>query len=159
MSRYSMLVACGAVCLVTTAAHAQTATQSVAFEVQAINVLSAAGSPSLTITTAVPGSQPTQATAAGSYAITTNDSSKKITIQISGNMPPGVTLGATLTAPGTGTSAGAVTLSTTAVDAVTGIYRVIGSALPISYTLDALVTAGVVAPGARTVTLTIVSVP
>jgi hypothetical protein len=159
MSRYSMFVACGAVCLASGAAHAQTATQAVGFQVQAINVLSAAGTPSLVITTAVPGSQPTQATASGSYSITTNDSSRKITVEIDANMPTGVTLGATLAAPGTGSSAGAVTLSTTPADAVTGIYRVIGSSLAISYTLDATVSAGIVPAGSRTVTLTIVAGP
>jgi hypothetical protein len=146
-------------CLATSAIQAQTATQTLAFQVQAINVLSATGSPSLTITTATPGSQPTQATDAGSYAITTNDSSRKITIQLDSDMPTDVTLKATLAAPPNGTSAGAVTLSHTAVDAVTGIYRTLGSSLAINYTLDALVTAGVVAPGVKTVTLTITAMP
>ena len=44
-------------------ASAQTATQQVNYEVQAIDKISVAGSPSLTIVTAVAGSAPTAVTA------------------------------------------------------------------------------------------------
>jgi hypothetical protein len=158
-----MFVAVGALGLVgTVAASAQgTATQVVAFEVQRINVISTAGAPSLTITTAVAGSQPTQVSDHGSYSITSNDegagAGAKITAEINANIPARVTLKATQTAPAVGSSAGAVTLSTTPVDAVTGVIKVIGSGLDITYTLDALVSAGVVSSGTRTVTLTVVA--
>lgn len=161
MSRYTKYIAGGVLALaISGVAHAQTATQTVGFEVQTINQISvAAGSPSLVITTAVAGSQPTQATAASSYSITTNDTTKKITIEIDQNMPANVTLKATLAAPSGGTSAGAKTLSTTPVDAVTGVGKVVGSGLAINYTLDATVAAGVVAADTRIVTLTIVAGP
>jgi hypothetical protein len=159
MSRYSMFVACGAMCLASGVAHAQTASQTVGFEVQSINVLSATGSPSLVINTAVPGSQPTQATASGSYAITTNEASRKITIEIDTLMPANVTLKATLAAPTGASSAGPITLTTTPTDAVTAVATVAQSGLSISYTLDATVAAGVVPAGTRHVTLTIVAGP
>ena len=54
-------------------ASAQTATQTVTFAVNAINQISATGSPSLTVTTATAGSQPTDAIdAASTWAVTTN---------------------------------------------------------------------------------------
>jgi hypothetical protein len=136
-------------------AAAQTATQSVSYEVQAINQVSVAGSPSLVISTATAGSAPTSASASGSYAITTNETGKKITAQIDSDMPAGVTLTVSLAAPGGGTSAGAVVLSTTPVDAVTSISTVSQSGLSVGYGLSATVAAGVVPAGSRTVTYTI----
>jgi hypothetical protein len=163
MSRYSMFIAGGALSLaVSGAVQAQTATQTVTFAVNSINKIAASGSPSLTITTATAGSQPTQATfTTATYDITTNDSTRKITIEINADMPTGVTLKANLTAPtASGLSAGAVTLShTTPLDAVTGITQVAQAGIAMAYTLDALVTAGVVASDTRTVTLTVVAGP
>lgn len=136
-------------------AAAQTATQSVSYEVQAINQVSVTGSPSLVISTATAGSAPTSASASGSYAITTNETGKKITAQIDSDMPTGVTLTVSLAAPGAAASAGAVVLSTTPVDAVTGISTVSQSGLSVGYGLSATVAAGVVPAGSRTVTYTI----
>ncbi|MEW5928646.1 MAG: hypothetical protein AB1941_14355 [Gemmatimonadota bacterium] len=136
-------------------AAAQTATQSVSYEVQAINQISVTGSPSLVISTATAGSAPTSASASGSYAITTNETGKKITAQIDSDMPTGVTLTVSLAAPGAAASAGAVVLSTTPVDAVTGISTVSQSGLSVGYGLSATVAAGVVPAGSRTVTYTV----
>lgn len=136
-------------------AAAQTATQSVSYEVQAISQISFSGSPSLVISAATAGSAPTSASASGSYAITTNESGKKITAQIDSNMPTGVTLTVSLAAAGGGTSEGAVVLSTTPVDAVKGISTVSQSGLAVGYQLSATVAAGVVPAGSRTVTYTI----
>lgn len=136
-------------------AAAQTATQSVSYEVQAISQISFSGSPSLVISAATAGSAPTSASASGSYAITTNESGKKITAQIDSNMPTGVTLTVSLAAAGGGMSEGAVVLSTTPVDAVTGISTVSQSGLAVGYQLSATVAAGVVPAGSRTVTYTI----
>jgi hypothetical protein len=161
MSRYSMFIAGGALSLaVSGVLQAQTATQSVAFDVQAINKIATTGSPSLIINTAVAGAQPTQATSnSNSYAITTNDTSRKITIEIDSDMPTDVTLKASLAAPTGASSAGFVTLShTTPQNAVTGISQLAETGLYIHYTLDALVTAGIVS-GSRTVLLTIVAGP
>lgn len=148
----ALLIACTA----GAASAAGTATQDVNYEVQAINELAVSGSPSLTISTAVAGSAPTQATnASSSYAITTNQSSRKITAAINTAMPAGVTLKATLAAPSGATSQGAVTLGTVAVDAVTGISTLNESGKTITYTLDATAAAGVVALSSKTVTYTI----
>jgi hypothetical protein len=134
---------------------AQTATQNVTFQVDAINQISVAGSPSLVINTATAGSNPTQATAAATWAVTTNQSTAKITASINSAMPAGLTLGVNMSAPAGGTSAGATTLSTTAADVVTGITKLAESGIAIGYTLDATPAAGVIASTSRTVTYTI----
>ena len=51
----------------TSAAMAQTANQTVTFQVDAINQISLSGSPSLVINTATAGSNPTSATAAATW--------------------------------------------------------------------------------------------
>jgi hypothetical protein len=136
-------------------AHAQTATQDVSYEVQAISQISFSGSPTLTISTATAGSAPTAATASATYAVTTNETGQKITAEIDSDMPSGVGLSVSLAAPSGATSAGAVSLSTTAQDVVTGISTLNASGLGVSYTLTATSAAGVVPAGSRTVTYTI----
>lgn len=136
-------------------AQAQTATQVVTYEVTAINQISVSGTPSLLINSGTAGSGLTSASAAGTYAITTNETNRKVTAQIDSNMPSGVTLSVTLAAPTGGTSAGAVNLSTTAVDVVTGVSNVNQSGLGVTYGLSATVAAGVVPSGNKTVTYTI----
>ncbi|MGH7617015.1 MAG: hypothetical protein ACREPM_07305 [Gemmatimonadaceae bacterium] len=140
-------------------AQAQTATQSVGIQVQSIDQITVAGAPSLVINAAVAGSQPTQATASGTYAITTNDTSRIVTVEIDNDMPANTLLKITMAAPTGGTSAGAITLSSTPQNAVTGFGMVIGSGLAIGYTLDATVAAGLIASTSRTVTFTIIAGP
>ncbi len=159
MSRMKMFVAGAGLCLVAGVAQAQTATQSGGIQVASINRISVAGSPSLVVNTAVAGSQPTQATASGTYAITTNDTSRIVTVEIDSNMPANTTLKITMAAPSGGSSAGAITLSDTPQNAVTGFGMVIGSGLSIGYTLDATVAAGLLAATTRTVTFTIIAGP
>ena len=153
--RYAAALAVAASALAAHDASAQTATQTVSYEVAAINEISVAGSPSLVINDATPGSGLTSATASGTYAITTNQANRKVTAQIDSNMPSGVTLSVTLAAPTGGTSAGAVNLSTVAQDVVTGVSNVNQSGLSIGYELSATVAAGVVPAGNKTVTYTI----
>ncbi|HLM68224.1 MAG TPA: hypothetical protein VK358_11885 [Longimicrobium sp.] len=136
-------------------ASAQTATQSVSYEVAAVDQISVAGSPSLVVNSATAGSALNSATASGTYAVTTNGTNRKITASIDTNMPTGVTLTVSLGAPTGATSAGTVTLSTTAQDVVTGITTVTQSGLSIGYGLAADITAGVVPAGNKTVTYTI----
>ena len=63
-----------------TQVHAQTATQVIRFQVNAINQIAVSGSPTLIINTATPGNAPTSVTANGSsYTITTNELNQKIT--------------------------------------------------------------------------------
>ena len=155
MSR-NIIISCLLVAAAATSASAQTtATQSVSFQVDAINQIAVTGTPSLVINTAVAGSAPTSATSSGStWAVTTNQTGAKITASINTNMPAGVTLSATLGAPAGATSAGAKSLTTSAVDMVTGITKQAASGLTIGYQLDATAAAGVQS-GTRTVTYTI----
>ena len=138
------------------AAMAQTANQTVTFQVDAINQIALSGSPSLVINTATAGSNPTSATANATWAVTTNQSGAKITASIASNMPSGLTLQATLGVGATGAaSAGAKTLSTVAQDVVTGLTKVNATGLTLGYTLDATAAAGVVTSSSRVVTFTI----
>jgi len=137
------------------AASAQTATQTITFQVDAINQIAFAGSPSLVINTATAGSNPTAVTAAATWAVTTNQSGAKITASIGSNMPGGLTLSVNLTAPAGASTAGSQSLSTTSVDLVTSITKVAQGAMAVSYSLAATPAAGVVSSTTRTVTYTI----
>ena len=91
--------------------------------------------------------------------ITTNETSKKITGQITtgGEMPSGVTLEVRLAAPKGGASAGYVPLdSSSASDLVTTISTGAGWSKAITYRLSATVDAGAVALDTRVVTLTLI---
>lgn len=134
-----------------------TATQTVTYEVAAINELSvSAATVSLIVNSATAGSAPNAVTdATTSYAITTNETNRKITGSLNSNMPAGVTLSATLAAPTGATSGGKLSLSTTAADLVTGISTLNQSGKTITYELSATSAAGVVPSASKTVTLTI----
>lgn len=137
-------------------ASAQTATQTVTFAVNAINQIAFSGSPTLTITTAVAGSDPTSVSdATATWAVTTNQSNAKITASIASAMPAGLTLSASLAAPTGAASLGPKALGTLAVDLVTGVTKQAASGLGVTYTLDATAAAGVVPSGTRVVTYTI----
>ncbi|MBL7050513.1 MAG: hypothetical protein ISR96_13445, partial [Nitrospira sp.] len=135
---------------------ANTATQTVTFQVTAINEMAVSGNPAaMIINSATAGSAPTAVTdSTTTYDITTNETAKKITGQITtgGNMPSGVTLETNLTAPTGGSSAGYTSLSTTAADLVTSIDTLAESSKVISYRLSATIGAGVVASDTRVVT-------
>ena len=140
-------------------AGAQTATQTVTFAVNAINQVSITGAPSLTITTAVAGSQPTSVTDASSiWAVTTNQTGAKVSANITtgGAMPAGLTLKVNLTTPGApAVSNGQVTLGLAALDLVTGITKTAVGSLSATYQLDATAAAGVVTSSTRVVTYTL----
>jgi len=152
-----LVAAAGALSFVASAAaFAQTATQIVTFQVNAINQISVAGAPSLTINTAVAGSAPTSVTDnVSTWAVTTNQSTAKITGSLSAAMPAGLTLSANLAAPAGASSAGLTALSAVAVDLVTSITKLNASGLGLTYQLDATSAAGVVSSSTRTVTYTI----
>ncbi len=143
--------------LIRLALAANTAQQTVTFQVDAINEISVSGNPGdLVINTATPGSQPTDDTDnSTSWAVTTNGTNKKMTGGINDNMPANVTLQVNLVAPTGGSSSGDQSLSTTAADLVTSVTGVAESGLTITYTLSATIAAGVVAQDTRTVTLTL----
>ena len=155
--RPAFLVVVALAAVVSGEASAQ-ATQSVTFQVDAINQISVSGNPaSMAITAAVAGSAPTSVTnAATTWAVTTNQTGSKVTAAIDVAMPSGVSLSLTLQNP-TGATSIPVTLGTSAADAVTGITKLNESGKTVTYTLAATSAAGVVASTSRTVTLTIVA--
>jgi hypothetical protein len=112
----------------------------------------------MVINSATAGNAPASVIGSGtSYAVTTNESNQKITASIDLPMPSGVTLEVTLAAPAGATSAGAVPLSTSGADVVTGITSTNASSLPVTYRLSATPAVYLNTPAARTVTFTIVS--
>jgi len=142
--------------LLSRAALAQTATQTVTFQVSAINQIAVSGTPSLLINAASAGSAPTSVTSSGNtWSVTTNQSTAWITASIPTAMPTGVTLSVNLGAPAGATSAGLTALGTTAVNVVTGITKLNASGLSLTYQLDATAAAGVVTSATRVVTYTI----
>jgi hypothetical protein len=158
MNPAKLVAAAGVLTMLASASvAAQTATQTVTFQVDPINQVGVSGSPSLTINAAVPGSAPTQVSSSGhTWSVTTNQTGAKITASIASNMPAGLTLQATLGVGATGaSSAGAKTLSTSAQDMVTGITKLNATGLALSYTLDATSAAGVVTSASRVVTFTV----
>ncbi|MCL6590273.1 MAG: hypothetical protein K6U80_10000 [Firmicutes bacterium] len=134
-----------------------TGNQIVTFQVTAINEIATSGNPGpLTVNSAVAGSQPSSAIdSTTTYAITTNESSKKITGVLDSVMPANTTLKINLAAPTGATSAGDVVLSDVAADLVTGISKVAESGKTITYTFAADIAAGIIPPTIRTVTLTV----
>lgn len=133
-----------------------TATATVNYSVGSVNAISVSGNPgALNITTAVAGSALTNAAdATTTYSLTTNNSNKTIVGALSSNLESGLTLTANLTAPTGATSAGAVSLSTTSANLVTGITQLNATGLAITYTLSATLAAAQVSTN-TTVTYTI----
>lgn len=113
--------------------------------------------PTLTINSANAGSQPNNATnSSTTYSLSTTNSVTKITGRINSNMATGLTLRVSLAAPTGATSAGAVTMNTSAKNLVTGIPRnTISSGRTITYTLSATVSATKVTNQTKTLTLTL----
>jgi ribosomal protein S11 len=141
------------------AAQGNIAAQTVTFEVSAISLITVTGSPTLVVAAATAGGAPSSATNnSTSYSLTTNEPNKKITAVLNQAMPANVSLEVSLATPGSGTSAGNRTLTTTGVDVVTGISPVNGSGA-ITYTLSATAAAGTVASQTRTVTFTVLTGP
>jgi len=138
-------------------AQLATANHTVNVEVAAISEIAITGNATLTINSATAGSDPDDATDSATYAVTTNESGVKIAAAASVNMASGVTLSVTAGAPTGATSAGDVTLSTTAANVVTGLGTVSQSGMSLGYTLAATAAAGQVAATAVTVTYTIVN--
>ena len=125
--------------------------------------LAVSGNPGLLrVTGAVAGSQPI-AVSNGSttYTVTTGVPNRlyNLTARLNAPMPSGVTLTGTFAAPPGATSLGAIALDATARNVVTNIPRRTDATLGITYSLSALVTAGVVPNGSRTITLTLVQAP
>ena len=136
-------------------ASAQTATQDITVNIQAISRIAiAGGAHTITINTATAGQAPDAVTWSTTWAITTNETSQKVTAGVGSDLPTGVTLTVELGQPTGATSAGAVTLTGTAQEVVTGISKLNSPTLPLTYTASATAAAGVQSV-LRTVTYTI----
>ncbi|MCH9630103.1 MAG: hypothetical protein S4CHLAM37_00960 [Chlamydiia bacterium] len=113
---------------------------------------------SLTITTAAAGADPTAVIdSSTSYDITTDLSSAKITGKIDTSMPSNTTLTTSLAAPSAGgTSSGAIALTTSEQNLVTGIPVGTHNTNTITYNFSATTAAGILNSTSRTVTYTLV---
>lgn len=143
-------------CLAAIAQASNTASQTVTFQVTALNEITVTGNPQpLIINTATAGSGPVSVQDASTkYSITTNEESKKIAAALDTAMPTGTTLKVKL-ASSKGSSAGDVTLDTTAANVVTGLSKCDDSDQTITYTFGATSAAGVIDSQTRTVTFTL----
>lgn len=158
MEKRRSLAIAAAVAIAATNAAAQQATQVVHFRVDAVNQLAVSGNPApLIVSAAIAGEAPTSATASTTtYAISTNEVNQKIVASLDQPLPAGIGLEVTLAAPTGASSRGATTLATSGSDVVTGIAPIASSALPITYRLNATVSAPVTSV-TRTITYTIIS--
>jgi len=134
--------------------------------IAAINQIAIAGDVTLSILTATAGSDPAPVSSGTTYAVTTNDGSGTTKITASTNILPSslgsgpgndLILAVNATAPTNGTSAGVKTLSTTAVDVVTGMAPVAQSGIALGYTMTATAATGQLTSSAIIVTYTIVN--
>lgn len=135
-------------------ASAQTAVQTVRFEVLAINRIAVSGTPTLAIR-ANPGQTTTATSTVATWSVTTNQTGAKVTAALAEPMPKGLTLALSLGAPAGATSTGLQPLGTTPVNVVTNVSRLSAANLPMTYELDANVGAGTNLSGSRAVMLTI----
>ncbi len=124
-----------------TFAQSNVASQQVSINVAEIAVIAVSGNVSMTINTASAGQAPDPTTSSSTYNVTTNGTNKKITAELDHAMPAGLTLSATMAAPSGASSAGKQALTGTAVNLVTGITKVRGNALSLSYEAVATVAA------------------
>lgn len=140
-------------------AGAQSATQTVSYEVTAVNAFSVSGNPSaLVLNSATAGSGLTAASdASTTYSLTTNAATWKVTAALDLAMPSDLQLTMLLAAPGGGATTATTTLTATAADVVSGGTGALNvSAKSITYTLSAPTGIAAVQTGSRTVTLTLV---
>lgn len=108
-----------------------TAQQIISVRVDVINEVSVNGELNTLVISSQKGSAANNAT----WAVTTNETNKRLVGSIDADMPTGVTLSIELEAPEKAFSNGPVVLSTTPQDLVTGISRVAEANLEVVYTL------------------------
>jgi hypothetical protein len=137
-------------------AKAQTASQQISLSIRPINEIAVRGATSFTIP-ARAGSRPDTVTAVASYAITTNEENRRITVAIDEPMPAGVSLRMRMTAPAGASAEDELTLSTEPQNAVTGISRLNAKDLGIDFALVTGDRAIIPATTTRTVKVTLVS--
>ncbi len=164
MKKLTMVLAVGALSMMTVAAaRAQaTATQSLTLAVNSVFKIATSGNPApLTIISGTAGSDNLTPVSdnSTSYSITQNfGNTVKITANLNSALPAGYTLQIAL-ASTKGTSAGTVDISSatsgSAVNVVTAVQRGADAGQSISYTFSALASAGTLSSTTKTVTLTL----
>jgi len=125
----------------TTLAQSNKSSQQVSINVAEISVIAVSGTINMTIASATAGQAPDAATAAATYAVTTNGKNQKISAQLDREMPKGLSLFATMAAPSKAKSAGKVQLSGKSSDLVSSITSVNESGLALNYEAVATVDA------------------
>jgi len=155
MKKLTMVLAIGAmsILLVSFASAQNVATQSFNLAVSDIYTIEVSGDPGdMTITDAVPGSDPTPVTdASTTYSITHNDADgAKITAELAPALAPGYTLEIAMGVSPT------VDISTVIRDAVPNVAAGASTLNAITYTFSATAAAGPLASTGETVTLTVV---
>jgi len=154
MKKLTMVLAIGAMSvLLLSFASAQTAQQTFNLAVSSIYKISVSGNPTdMTITDAVPGSDPTPVTDnSTTYGITHNDADGA---KITAGLAPALAAGYTLTINLDGN--GAVDISTSTEDAVGSVAAGASSGNVIEYEFSATAAAGPLTSVSETVTLTVV---
>ncbi|MFH1454026.1 MAG: hypothetical protein ABIH00_08645 [Armatimonadota bacterium] len=150
-----LLIVLVAIAFLSTVAYAaSTDTQTVYYEIDAINELVMDADFTLTVNSAIAGSEPMVTAWWKYYAITTNDTGKKITAAINANMPDNTELKVKLWSPGSSTE-GLKILTTTAQDMAGGIEAVVDSSVGYIVSLTATVAAGLPADSSRAITFTL----
>lgn len=139
-----------------TATLAQRATQVVTFRVEGIDQLAFTGAPTLVISSAATGqSTASVRTPGGTWSVTTNRTGERITANVDEELPPGLVLSVHLQAPSGAQSIGFRSLGATPVEVIRDLSPTAMRDLPLTYQLDAKITAGTVVTGTRTVIFTI----
>jgi hypothetical protein len=137
-------------------AAAQSATQAIQVEIRPISRLAVIGTTTFTVA-ATKSARASVVTASASYAITTNEDNRRITVAIDEAMPAGVTLRMRMTPPAGAAAEDELTLSTEPQTAVTGISRLSAKDLGIDFSLVTGDRAVIPAATTRTVRVTLVS--
>lgn len=150
-----LAIACALMALATSA-RAQTAAQVIRMEIRPISQLAVRGSTTFTIPARLLHTG-TVVSSNATYAITTNEENRRITVAIDEPLPAGVSLGMRMDAPAGARSAEEVMLSTVPQTAVSGISRLNAANLGIAFSLTTEKSALVPASTTRTVRVTLVS--
>lgn len=114
----------------------------------------------LTVTSATAGSQPNAVTGSTAYSVSLAFAGQmRITAQLDVNTPANTTVTVRVTGAASGTSLGAIALSTTPKDVVIAATPGFFSNVTIFYTFSGTVLAGVLPITTRTVTFTLLTYP
>ncbi|MFH1453883.1 MAG: hypothetical protein ABIH00_07880 [Armatimonadota bacterium] len=146
-----LLIALVAIVFLAGAAFAgSTDTQTIYYEIDAINEISFDTNITMTVNAATAGSQPAEVSVCSlEYNITTNETGKKLTGQLNANMPGNTTLKVNV-------DGGEVALSTTANNLYTNISTMVTAGdWYYSFSFRATVAAGLPPDGSRVVTYTL----